>query len=804
MSYIFDLEKAHSDHVKKTSERMARKVQTNFHTPTPTPSPEPEDNDTMDAIDQPQISKEGEETKEREVFSDQKFQKKRKRAGRNQRGKASKQRGGGFGSGPGSVRKCRDYNVRGCRKGSACKFAHIADEAQKKKKCPQLERSSVCTLGLGCPYSHAPIGGWNKQIHTYCDIRCKQLVNKDKKKESRGRRGEREEEEEEEEEEEYRRGEYTRQSTFCKYFNSISGCKKQCTRRHIKPAICLTVYNVPRYIESHRHIECWIDQQLGKEFYVIHAIPRFPTCFTIEFSNSQVKQKGIRGDWRTFFFFIIHFYSMRNKTYLHASKKKKGKMSASNPSRAAPSPEQMTPKGKEQEIQTTVYVLLCNVLCEREGEETQKGPSNLDEKDNKQNEQSSPPSKGDLISKLYERVNSLYPNSVEQITKVLLEKNEKELEAIVSSNDTQFKEKVSSAIVLARLQSLKEERMQFQLPPKAICTKFNSALGCTASNCQDTHVNNAAFLTVTHLPNNLRTNDDIHAWISQHFPLDPKIDFIIHTYDISKEHFTFEFSLDEFRSELEKALRKFAPNVSIDYNSPKKMFECLSYVLLFVNCDCCLAEHQFSKPTWSVHTPNTEKKHEEETKRDLEEQSKIKELEQYKKRVQLFQNQLYEVHWKWQDDVGDYITYDKELSQKLEAANIGENIVFTFSKFTYQVTKKSPTEAVQLNIRTNKKRRVQRVQSVKSFAETNRNKKQFSQDQNLYPDWWEPGNKNDVIFLKASAQRHAEARKAFIEFNNTLRHDYKIIEICFVQNDEIWKHHHTLYRYFFFSFMQIK
>ncbi|ETO22548.1 hypothetical protein RFI_14651 [Reticulomyxa filosa] len=83
-------------------------------------------------------------------------------------------------------------------------------------------------------------------------------------------------------------------NTFCTRFNSTQGCRGnyRCLKKHIKPPICLTVYHVPSFMNKHEYILSLLVTPLGKEFIFVHSHPDFPDCYTIEFSNSESRDKA--------------------------------------------------------------------------------------------------------------------------------------------------------------------------------------------------------------------------------------------------------------------------------------------------------------------------------------------------------------------------------------------------------------------------------------------------------------------------------------------------------------------------------
>ncbi|ETO31435.1 hypothetical protein RFI_05683 [Reticulomyxa filosa] len=203
---------------------------------------------------------------------------------------------------------------------------------------------------------------------------------------------------------------------------------------------------------------------------------------------------------------------------------------------------------------------------------------------------------------------------------------------------------------------------------------------------------------------------------------------------------------------------------------------------------------------------------EEEVKKELERTQKTKELEKYRQLYQSLEKsmqQLINISWvcvcpffgfiflslyifclfvfqkEWKDDNDDYTPYSEDITKKLESANVGDIISLEHGQHKYELKKTSKTTAIQENLVTKKQRDVIRKESSKNQEETN-----------SYPKWWVPQlNSKKDIYIKADINKNEEARNAVAEFQRTMKSHsskYEIVDVFFVQNEEMWKHHTAL------------
>ncbi|ETO26400.1 hypothetical protein RFI_10735 [Reticulomyxa filosa] len=79
-------------------------------------------------------------------------------------------------------------------------------------------------------------------------------------------------------------------SRFCTKYNSVEGCNEDsCQWTHLRPALCLTIYNAPQHIGTPRLLQAWLDNQILDEFYFLHLHPNKLDSFTIEFATIETR-----------------------------------------------------------------------------------------------------------------------------------------------------------------------------------------------------------------------------------------------------------------------------------------------------------------------------------------------------------------------------------------------------------------------------------------------------------------------------------------------------------------------------------
>eukprot|EP01084_Bolivina_argentea_P316247 548130_1 len=135
------------------------------------------------------------------------------------------------------------------------------------------------------------------------------------------------------------------------------------------------------------------------------------------------------------------------------------------------------------------------------------------------------------------------------------------------------------------------------------------------------------------------------------------------------------------------------------------------------------------------------------------------------------------VQWQWRENNGKWVSYNKEISQKIEQLQNNQYYTYTFSgnNQTYKITKKSKSIAKQINISSNVSRNARRIVHHGSII-----------NEIEYPEWWDMENivykTPKLVQLDLTTYTAEEVQ---INFNKTANNK-KIIKIESVQNQMLY------------------